>query len=561
MTTIKNINEDEICQDYINSNIGIEALALKNKVGKKKIKEILLKNNITIKKKGGQTKSINYVVDDFRKKKYINNNVYQYIVYDENSDFESTDIYNLGGVLTTYIKEKYQILIPSLYERRMYYMTTGDYWWEQYLKYKKINKLPHKKCPFCKWTTIDIENKSGAFEMHLLKQHNITKQKYIEIKPEESLYFTLINPTENLQMDNDEANYVICKICGKKLRKISNKHLCKHNINKEQYIELYGNDNIMSKNTLKKFQEVANKTNINLSKDRLDKFTSNAEIEIKEFLKEHGVECFKDRKLLKGVELDILIPNKQLAIEYNGNFWHTEIYGKKDRNYHYNKMLLCNKQDISLLQICDDEFIEKKELVLNKISHIIGVSEGEKIYARKCIIKTIYKHESDDFLEKFHIQGKCRGSVYYGCFYNDELIGVMVFKNGNLKNDGWELVRFATDYKYICCGVGGKMFKTFIKEYNPQTVSSFADRRWTTNIYNNLYIKIGFVIDKILKPDYKYYNNKLHNNKRIHKMSLNKNIMIKKFGLDKRLTEWEMARSLGYDRIWDCGLVKYIWTK
>ena len=27
------------------------------------------------------------------------------------------------------------------------------------------------------------------------------------------------------------------------------------------------------------------------------------------------------------------------------------------------------------------------------------------------------------------------------------------------------------------------------------------------------------------------------------------------------MTELEMARALGYDRIWDCGLFKYVWEK
>jgi hypothetical protein len=105
------------------------------------------------------------------------------------------------------------------------------------------------------------------------------------------------------------------------------------------------------------------------------------------------------------------------------------------------------------------------------------------------------------------------------------------------------------------------MFNFFVKENKPTTVSSFADRRWTTKLEDNLYTKLGFKIEKILKPDYKYYHNKLQQNQRIHKMSLSKNIMIKKYGLDNRLTEWEMAQQLGFDRIWDCGLIKYIWKK
>ena len=137
----------------------------------------------------------------------------------------------------------------------------------------------------------------------------------------------------------------------------------------------------------------------------------------------------------------------------------------------------------------------------------------------------------------------------------------MVFKNGSIKNKGWELSRFATDYHYVCCGVGGKIFKHFIQEYDPGEVVSFADRRWTVSSDNNLYTKLGFELDEILRPDYKYYLYSGGNNKRIHKMSLNKKTLSRKYGLNKKLTESEMAKELGYDRIWDCGLFRYVWKK
>ena len=63
----------------------------------------------------------------------------------------------------------------------------------------------------------------------------------------------------------------------------------------------------------------------------------------------------------------------------------------------------------------------------------------------------------------------------------------MSFKKINDKL--WELTRFASDYNFICCGVGGKLFKhPFIKEYKPELVKSFADRRWTIDERKIIYI-------------------------------------------------------------------------
>ena len=135
----------------------------------------------------------------------------------------------------------------------------------------------------------------------------------------------------------------------------------------------------------------------------------------------------------------------------------------------------------------------------------------------------------------------------------------MSFKNGNIKNSSWDLTRFATDYDYIYQGVGGKLFSYFVKNYNPEEIISFADRRWTLNPDNNLYTKLGFSLSSITKPDYKYYNERIDKYKRIHKMAMTKKTLSKKYGFPLTMTESEMAKELGYDRIWDCGLFKYTW--
>jgi hypothetical protein len=126
------------------------------------------------------------------------------------------------------------------------------------------------------------------------------------------------------------------------------------------------------------------------------------------------------------------------------------------------------------------------------------------------------------------------------------------------KNDRyWELTRFATDYHYICSGVGGKLFKWFIRNKNPIEVKSFADRRWTIDSSNNLYTKIGFSLEKILPPDYKYIIGNSY--ERFHKFNFRKKTLNKKYGLPLTMTETEMVNSINAYRIYDCGLFKYVW--
>jgi hypothetical protein len=127
-------------------------------------------------------------------------------------------------------------------------------------------------------------------------------------------------------------------------------------------------------------------------------------------------------------------------------------------------------------------------------------------------------------------------------------------------DEEWELNRFATDINISCRGLGGKMLNYFIKTKKPTNIVSFADKRFS-NPKNNLYEKIGFKFHSETQASYKYFNRVDENDTLLyHKMFFNKKKLNKKYGFPLTMTETEMAKELGYDRIWDCGLIKYVWT-
>lgn len=260
--------------------------------------------------------------------------------------------------------------------------------------------------------------------------------------------------------------------------------------------------------------------------------------------------------LPSGKEIDIYVPSKKIGIEYNGLYWHTEDKGKT-KHYHLSKTEECENLGIRLIQVFEDEWINDKKLVLKKISHILGIQKSsQKIMARKCSVKEINKETAQEFLTKNHIQGYGLSSIKLGAFYDDKLIGVMTFKNDD--GNKWELTRFSTDNNYVSQGIGGKLFSYFVKKYKPDEVKSFADRRWSTN-NENLYTKLGFTLKKIIPPDYRYFDGTTM--ERIHKFRCRKNTLNKKYGLPISMTESEMTRKIGYSKIWDCGLLKYVWKK
>ena len=265
----------------------------------------------------------------------------------------------------------------------------------------------------------------------------------------------------------------------------------------------------------------------------------------------------RNREILNGMEIDIYIPSLKLGIEYNGLRWHSEEFGK-DHRYHLDKLNKCNEQGIKLIQIFEDEWINHRDICESKLKQICGLNTNPKIYARKCEIREISnKNEVYEFLDKNHIQGRTGFTIALGAYYQNNLVGVMTFKKE--KEGYWDLNRFATDINYQCVGIGGKLFKHFTRNYPFIEIKSFADRRWTTDPTNNLYTKLGFDFDSYVPPSYWYYNPKINPYIRFHKFGFRKQHLHNQYGLPLTMTEHEMTTALGYTRIWDCGLIKYVY--
>lgn len=260
-----------------------------------------------------------------------------------------------------------------------------------------------------------------------------------------------------------------------------------------------------------------------------------------------------DRKTLCGLEIDILVPSKNIGFEFDGLRWHSEKF--KNKNYHLDKTIECEKKGINLIHIFEDEWIFKKEIVLSKIRHILKCNNLLKIGARKCKIKNICKDDAKTFLDKNHIQGYAKSTIYLGAFYENELIGVMSFIKMDNKN--YILNRFASSIDKIIQGLFTKMITNFIEQSDAQIITTFLDRRWCHSKENNIYKIFGMELEAINKPNYSYTNGRV----RKHKFGFRKQILHKKYGFPLEMTELEMATKLGYTRIWDCGLFKYVWRK
>lgn len=245
----------------------------------------------------------------------------------------------------------------------------------------------------------------------------------------------------------------------------------------------------------------------------------------------------QDRSILKGKELDILLPDIKIAIEFNGDFWHSEDKGK-DRIYHLQKMLMCREKGIRLYTFWQskwDKYPIQHELFIKKL-----VSKPNRIYARKCrIVKD--KNILKKFIAKNHLQGSAASIEYIGLEYEDNIVAACSVSK---HHRGGPLV-----LNRVCFSnyqvVGG--LEKMLKHLNKELVT------WSDNCYSPeglMYKNSGFVYVANLKPDYWYIdkNGKYHSKQSQKKSNT---------GCPKHMTESEWSKALGLQKVWDCGKIKW----
>lgn len=260
---------------------------------------------------------------------------------------------------------------------------------------------------------------------------------------------------------------------------------------------------------------------------------------------------FKNSKT-KPKEIDIFIPTLNVGIEFNGLYWHSG--DNFDKKTHYNKMIESNKEGIRLITIFEDEWTCRQKQVKGFLKSILQKNE-HILNGRDCTIKQIDKATANIFYENNHIQGKVSSvDLAMGLFSKDLLVGVISFGKHHRGMDCIVLNRLCFLENYSIRGGSSKLLKKSINWLKTNTkydtMISWSDNRWSEG---NVYKTLGFTLEDELPPDYSYTTG---NAKRFSKQSCQKKHLLKKGATGN--TESEMAESIGYKKIWDCGKKRWI---
>ena len=274
-------------------------------------------------------------------------------------------------------------------------------------------------------------------------------------------------------------------------------------------------------------------------------FQSSEENELYNFISKY-ISCQQNnKKLLPKFEADILIEDKKLIFEFNGIYWHSDIY--KGKNYHQIKTSEFKKIGYKVIHIWEDLWYDKKEIIYDKIKHLLELSEI-KIGARNCVIEAINTETTKNFLNENHIQGFNKSCFYnVGLFYNNELVYVISLSRRKFlgNKDSYELLRVCCKLNYTIIGGFTKLFNHILIKY-PGNYISYADLSWGEG---NMYKHAGFKLKGYTKPNYWY----IIDNHRYHRYTYRKSELVKR-GYDKNKTEFQiMDNDIKALRIYDCG--------
>ena len=260
----------------------------------------------------------------------------------------------------------------------------------------------------------------------------------------------------------------------------------------------------------------------------------------------------RTRDIISPYELDIYLPDRNLAIEVGSAYWHGERYNKQP-SYHFNKWQQCKQRGIDLFQWFDEDIHSNWHLTSSRLLRAIGVG-SQVIGARQLLIGTCTIEEERCFLEKWHAKGFTSHRNYtVAARWQDDIVALLTI---NARNNVAVIERWATDVTKSWPGAFSRCLSHWIQHTDfTGDINSWCDNRLGNG---RVYMSAGFNEIRVSRPGYWYVRNDgLENRQRYQKHKLQ--AMFNLTDDDMLLSESEIMRSKGYDRLWDAGHT--LWRK
>lgn len=263
-----------------------------------------------------------------------------------------------------------------------------------------------------------------------------------------------------------------------------------------------------------------------------------------------------------GRELDLYYPDKKIALEYNGAFWHSA--SRKTEDYHQTKTITCIKRGITLVQIFQHEW-KNAETKKKLISHLDRLFNKNITYLSDNDIEVEYQISKDQALtfNKLYSVNRIKESeVNIGLVDSAGELVQLLQSNRIDKRGTFEVVDIATKSGVQTYGFS-KIFRQFIQAYRPSKIMYQCDAQKLTGVE---FMKLGFKFTGIQEPDYKlvdrYDNIKKESKEPMKYQTVGLTGTEKDFEYQKSdvLQDDDEAEIMQYFKVYDCGNLRFIWS-
>lgn len=265
-----------------------------------------------------------------------------------------------------------------------------------------------------------------------------------------------------------------------------------------------------------------------------------------------------NRKVTPGCEIDVYVPSARVGVEFHGVYWHTH---SRVGMLHLKKWEAAQAAGVRLLQVFDDEWADKKEVVKARIAAVLGCAP--KFDARKCVLEKIPAVEGAAFLAAVHLQGSGRAAHYYGLRMLGALVAVASFgrarsgaMTGTKEEGAWEVVRYASTGRVR--GGFSKLLARFKQDALPRSIVSYCDLRYGDG---GLYLATGFKLEAVTPPDYWWVQQGKHtriSRYKTQKHKLAAHPVLGAFYAEDK-TELQICAAAGWEKIYGVGHQRWIW--
>ncbi len=227
---------------------------------------------------------------------------------------------------------------------------------------------------------------------------------------------------------------------------------------------------------------------------------SRGQLELADAVRSWGLDVVvSTRDVIPPMEVDIWVPSKGVAIEYNGLYHHSFVHGRTEARHHKKWRRLYDTGH-QLFAVFEDEWFSKRALVSKMLQRRLGLFNGRKVGARQCSLVELGAKDASAFLEVHHLDGAGGLHKGLGLVFQGSLVAAMSFRR-NFAGE-YEVARFATHHDLSIPGAGSRL----VAAYPNRPLVSYSNNRLSRG---GLYQKLGFRFVQANPSSYWYTDGKV----------------------------------------------------